>query len=112
MKKDVFKKGRFIMEKLTAQKCTCGAITVFDNSTSESWSMRPSVFDRVLRGRYRFSWLNNSYCCNHCVNHWGIDLCNCGSGEKTGKCKGGLDDCESNTPAQVLFEEKELVMWR
>lgn len=29
--------------------------------------------------------------CNHCVNHWGIDLCMCGSGTPVGLC-----DCDYN----------------
>ena len=27
--------------------------------------------------------------CNHCVNHWGIDLCECGSGARVGECECG-----------------------
>lgn len=33
--------------------------------------------------------LHQSYCCDHCVNHWGIGLCGCGSGQKVGKCECG-----------------------
>ena len=33
--------------------------------------------------------LPDSYCCDHCVNHWGIDVCECGSGEPVGKCECG-----------------------
>lgn len=32
---------------------------------------------------------HQSYCCDHCVNHWGIGLCGCGSGQKVGKCECG-----------------------
>lgn len=35
------------------------------------------------------TWLHQSYCCDHCVNHWGIGLCGCGSGQKVGKCECG-----------------------
>jgi hypothetical protein len=31
------------------------------------------------------TWLHQS-CCDHCVNHLGIDLCDCGSEPKVGEC--------------------------
>lgn len=38
--------------------------------------------------------------CNYCVNHWGVDLCACGSGKKVNKCKEGLREC--GTPMQDI----------
>jgi hypothetical protein len=35
------------------------------------------------------TWLHQSYCCDHCVNHWGIDLCECESGARVGECECG-----------------------
>lgn len=35
------------------------------------------------------TWLHQSCCCDHCVNHWGIDLCDCGSEHKVGECECG-----------------------
>lgn len=35
------------------------------------------------------TWLHQSCCCDHCVNHWGIDLCECGSGARVGECECG-----------------------
>jgi len=41
-------------------------------------------------------------CCDYCVNHWGIDLCGCGSGQKVGECDGDFYECRHNIPAQTL----------
>ena len=38
--------------------------------------------------------------CNHCVNHWGLDVCACGSGEPYENCNEGYDNC--GTPSQNL----------
>lgn len=35
------------------------------------------------------TWLHQSCCCDHCVNHLGIDLCDCGSEHKVGECECG-----------------------
>ena len=43
---------------------------------------------------------NKTYSCNHCVNHWGIDLCSCGSGLSPNKCKENNSDC--GEPSQIL----------
>ena len=32
--------------------------------------------------------------CNYCINHWGLDLCGCGSGEKFGECTEGYEACQ------------------
>lgn len=38
--------------------------------------------------------------CDYCVNHWGVDLCGCGSGSKLGSCENDLPECAE--PAQNL----------
>ena len=38
--------------------------------------------------------------CNHCVNHYGIDLCECGSGKAVGKC-----ECGSNKSLETFGEK-------
>lgn len=40
--------------------------------------------------------------CNHCVNHYGLDLCACGSGESPEEC--GCDDKVCGHPMQSLTE--------
>lgn len=70
------------------QKCSCGAITVwFDNGASNS--MYQETFQQLGLNISHAEELPASYCCDHCVNRWGIDLCECGSGEPVGKCACG-----------------------
>jgi hypothetical protein len=70
------------------QKCVCGAITiVYDNGVSNS--MYQETFDRLKLDIPQVHVIPDSSCCNHCINHWGIDLCECGSGEKVGECECG-----------------------
>lgn len=70
------------------QKCKCGAVTIrFDNSASNS--MFWETFEKLDLDTGDATWLHQSYCCDHCVNHWGIGLCGCGSGQKVGKCECG-----------------------
>lgn len=60
------------------QKCKCGAVTIrFDNSASNS--MFWETFEKLDLDTGDATWLHQSYCCDHCVNHWGIGLCGCGS---------------------------------
>ena len=69
-------------------KCECGAITInFDNGASNS--MYQKTAKKIGLDLRKYKRLTKTYCCNHCVNHWGIDLCECGSGEEVGKCSCG-----------------------
>ncbi len=88
-----------------AIKCDCGAVTVTMNG--ENYSMKRKEFNRLF-GKHRIS---QKVCsCDYCVNHWGLDLCACGSGEKVGKCKEGFKEC--NTPMQTLGQCKESILWK
>lgn len=52
------------------QKCKCGAVTIrFDNSASNS--MFWETFEKLDLDTGDATWLHQSYCCDHCVNHWG-----------------------------------------
>lgn len=83
----------------TIQKCKCGAITIrFDNGASNS--MFQETFNQLNLDVSKAIELPESYCCDHCVNRWGIDLCECGSGEKVGCC-----ECGSNRPHDILGEK-------
>ena len=72
--------------------CNCGAVTVehkgkkycmeADDLGKHFQSLEP-VVPILVRD------------CNYCMNGWGVDLCGCGSGEKFGKCKNGLEFCKS-----------------
>lgn len=41
--------------------------------------------------------------CDYCVNHWGTDICACGSGEKYQVCVNDFDEC--GRPMQELPSE-------
>lgn len=70
------------------QKCKCGAVTIrFNNGASNS--MRQDIFEQLNLDTRDAERLPDSYCCDHCVNHWGIDVCECGSGEPIGECECG-----------------------
>lgn len=91
------------IEILWYQKCSCGAITI--ETTAGTYSCRQSNFHKYfpsidLRQHKRIRGAE-SYCCNHCVNGYGLDLCSCGSKEKVGHC-----DCGSKKPMQIygLYE--------
>lgn len=78
--------------------CTCGAIT-FEREHDQSWSVKkekapcyfPEVPSAFFRNMKRFVGEYSS--CNHCVNHWGLDLCACGSGEDPEACEEGFLEC-------------------
>lgn len=83
-------------------KCICGAITIFTNVGDYSCTqknLKKFFPDIDLRKLIRYQ---ETYSCNHCVNHYGLDLCGCGSGEDFGKCENNLDECSQ--PMQKLGE--------
>jgi hypothetical protein len=87
-------------------KCECGAITVSIDGID--YSMRPATFKKTFgKTPPRKATLYN---CNHCVNHWGTDLCGCGSGRKFGKCDMHLSECR--TPMQSIEDRRECVRAR
>ena len=88
----------------TIVKCSCGAITIHTNDNREYYCREenfktffPNIDGRTTKPKtldYTMSF------CNHCVNHWGLDLCCCGSGETIDKC-----DCGAGTPYQSIGED-------
>ena len=81
---------------MDATTCVCGAATVtLDNG--DSFSMPREELDKHFPGIV----ISNEYgSCDYCVNHWGIDLCYCGSGQKVGECDEGYPCC--GQPAQDI----------
>lgn len=82
------------------QKCACGAVTVYIEG-DVSYSCKQKKIKKYIPGLdlRREHRLQPSYCCNHCVNHYGLDLCACGSGEPYETCDGGTEYC--GKPMQV-----------
>ena len=78
-------------------KCSCGAVSV--TIEGKQYSMRPSTYQKIFQQSppKRIQWCN----CDHCVNHWGVDLCACGSGESFNKCHEGFEGFCGN-PMQVI----------
>lgn len=84
-------------------KCECGALTVHTES-GEDYSFLKShkkIFFPTLDLR-KVKKYNNTCMCDHCVNHYGLDLCGCGSGAPFGKCHNNLKECF--VPMQSLGE--------
>lgn len=93
------------------QHCQCGATTVYlDNDSNasmpfESYQEKFGEETKLMRSGRTMT------CCNYCVNHWGVDLCGCGSGQKVGECDGNFTECINQIPAQELCVKKESVLW-
>lgn len=84
--------------------CKCGAITVFTDDrksfSSKDKTLLPDLSD--------LKELQSAYCCDHCVNHYGLDLCGCGSGEKFGECENGYKECLF--PMQSIEQGRECLI--
>ena len=90
-----------------ATKCSCGAVTVTNDNFSNSMpgKLFSTFFPMLELEKNEFG------SCDYCVNHWGIDLCGCGSGEKVGECDGNFNECRNKLPAQTLMERKDMI-WK
>jgi hypothetical protein len=75
--------------------CACGAVTV--EIDGAHYSMPRKEFRERFPGQRAKMKVGS---CDYCVNHWGTDLCGCGSGEKFGKCDNKLPECRR--PAQSI----------
>lgn len=87
-------------------KCSCGAITI--QTPLGTYSCRQSNFHKYFPNvdlrKCRKMVGQETYCCDHCVNGYGLDLCSCGSKEKVGHC-----DCGSETPMQSYGQYEKVV---
>lgn len=105
LKDDAFALYNSVMQYLFAKYrinhvalCVCGAIT-FEREQDVSWSVSlenaPCFFPEVPGAFFEIlnSFVGEYSNCNHCVNHWGLDLCACGSGEDPEECVGGFAEC-------------------
>jgi hypothetical protein len=93
--------------------CECGAISL--ERANDSFSVEKDnlgcfftaeIVDAIKRLRFK---PEEKYCnCNHCVNHYGLDLCGCGSGERYGDCESGMTECalpSQELPGDGAFED-------
>lgn len=91
-----------MMDILGYSKCQCGAITIYTDTLNYSCkqeNLKKFFPDIDLRKITRYQ---ESYCCDHCVNHYGLDLCGCGSGADFGECDNDFDECQM--PMQSIGE--------
>ena len=74
--------------------CDCGAVTIFFTD-GRSVSCKRRNLKRFFPGLdlRRVKKEQNCFACDHCVSHYGLDLCACGSGESPDKCKNGYEEC-------------------
>ena len=69
-------------------RCECGAMTIFFTNGGQV-SMSEETFEKITGTvpNKEDKYIGQLWCnCNHCVNHWGIDLCVCGSGVHPDEC--------------------------
>ena len=79
------------MKITEVQPCNCGAVTLyFESGDNNSLSPEnaPNLGIKIPKPT-----LETSIHCNHCINHYGLDLCACGSGESPKDCDGGFSEC-------------------
>jgi hypothetical protein len=81
---------------MQATRCKCGAVTVTING--QDYSMRGKKFKELFPGEVVPR--ATMYGCNFCINHWGLELCGCGSGATFGKCPMQMSECRR--PAQDI----------
>ena len=90
--------------------CVCGAVTLAGHGVDYSVALEnaPGFFPDISK---EFWFCFQEFCdrpfssCNHCVNHWGLDLCACGSGDAPEKC-GWEEAGICGYPSQVLKEKE------
>lgn len=77
----------------------CGYLLVTDDSADGSWKSVPSKKWLKDHGySYTEKRSKQRWCvCDGCVNHWAVDLCACGSGEKIEDC-----ECGCGEPSVIL----------
>ena len=67
--------------------CKCGAVTLHfeDGFTNSVKKKNLKKYGITLSNVKK---VDDTWCCNHCANRYGIDICSCGSGKRYDKCCG------------------------
>lgn len=87
---------------------SCNAYTVTINGQDYSihednfFDQFPDIDKDNFKKNIQKVLMNIFSCCNWCVNHWGLDICACGSGEPITDCQEGFEVCGS--PMQAIDE--------
>jgi hypothetical protein len=87
------------MKKYSVVSCNCGAVTISNNEDHTQVSMPMLDYKIELRPLLVESLIDDDFDpthnCNYCVNHWGTDLCACGSGKHPEDCEDSpqYEDC-------------------
>ncbi len=89
------------MSEIYAKKCVCGAVTV-DYVNEDGEQISSSIPEDLFHIYFPCAEIEEEeyHSCNYCINHYGIDLCACGSGMKVDECNEGFEVC--GTPAQQI----------
>lgn len=98
--------------------CQCGAVTLvgYDVETDEHAEVSCAAENleqltgfslEDIQTKSLLNTLDSYFQCNHCANHWGLDLCACGSGQPAGECDEHTDEC--GAPYQSVDEFRFLV---
>lgn len=74
-------------------KCDCGAVTLYFTNGQNNSILKSNLKKFGIVIPQSCEQLQDTYSCNHCVNHYGLDLCACGSGESPEECKAGFQEC-------------------
>lgn len=91
-------------------RCRCGAITFVTDDKREFSCLETNLEHFLPEDKLpeycpgedpaNLTQFQNVFSCNHCINHYGLDLCACGSGEAPDKCENGYTVC--GKPMQSL----------
>lgn len=87
-------------------KCSCGAVGIKDKTGEVKFAKDLETLNRITGLNLILDNAIEVFICDYCANHYGLDLCSCGSGEPVGECGCGSHD----TSAHYNRREKR-VLW-
>ena len=91
------------------QSCSCGAWGIADATGEVKFCSDLKTLEHYTGMHFTKQEIDNAlhlWGCNHCCNHWGLDLCECGSGEPVGEC-----ECGSHEPSERFNVRKDRPLW-